>query len=269
MLDAFGGAKREAKKLHAVDLPAPEAPRKAAAPSASISKSLYSRELVRLRGQLNHLHRHARTARIGLVGVFEGRDAAGKGSAIRRVLPAFDPRCVDVVRVGPPTDEERAHHYLWRFWRRVPRAGYVSLFDRSWYGRVLVERVERLVEDRIWQRAYGEICAFERQLVDSGIVLAKFWLDVGWEEQARRFQDRQRVVHKRWKYTEDDARNRGFWKEYDDAIADALSRTHDESAPWTVVPADDKRHARLKVLETLIERLEQGLDLARPSAAAS
>jgi polyphosphate kinase 2 (PPK2 family) len=201
----------------------------ATAPFA-LDKDAYKDELAQLQGRLNHLHREARARGVALIGVFEGRDAAGKGGAIRRIVPAFDARCIDVVRTGPPSEDERAHHYLWRFWRRVPRAGHATLFDRSWYGRVLVERVEELVDARALERAYGEINEFELQLVEHGIVLVKFWLEISRKEQERRFDERERVAHKRWKFTEDDARNRGLWNEYDSAIADMLNRTDTQHA---------------------------------------
>ncbi len=231
-------------------------------PEAGLSKREYQRELAGLQGALNQLHRSARARGVPLVAVFEGRDASGKGGAIRRVVPAFDPRCVDVVRTGPPNDEESEHHYLWRFWRRLPRAGHVTLFDRSWYGRVLVERVERLADEDSWLRAYDEINEFEHQLTEHGVVLVKFWMDVSPNEQARRFAERQRVAHKRWKFTPDDLRNRSLWDEYDAALADVLSCTDTPAAPWTVVPADDKRRARLNVLRAISERLETHLSSA-------
>ena len=194
--------------------------------------------------------------------MFEGRDAAGKGGAIRRVVAALDPRRVDVVRIGPPSEEELTHHYLWRFWRRIPRAGRVTLFDRSWYGRVLAERVEELASEHEWRRAYGEINDFEQQVVDHGIVLVKFWLDIDRREQARRFDDRDRVPYKRWKLTEDDRRNRRLWKRYDAAIGEMLEQTSTGAAPWTIVAANDKRHARLEVLRTLVAALEKRLAVA-------
>ena len=215
----------------------------------------YRNELAQLQGRLNELHRSAQARGISVIGVFEGRDASGKGGVIRRTVPALDARRVDVVRTGPPSDEESSRHYLWRFWRRLPRAGHVTLFDQSWYGRVLVERVEGLAEELAWRRAYGEINEFESQLVDHGIVLAKFWLEISWEEQERRFEERKNVAHKQWKLTDDAIRNRGHWKDYDAAIADMLDQTHTPEVPWSVVSADDKRSARLTVLRTLCDRL--------------
>ena len=234
----------------------------------NLVKHAYRKELATARARLGLLHRRARDAGISLVGVFEGRDAAGKGGAIRRVVSALDARRVDIVRVAAPSDEERAHHYMWRFWRRIPRAGYVTLFDRSWYGRVLVERVESLATEEEWRRAYSEIRDFEQQLVDHRIVVVKVWFDVSFDEQERRFEERHRVPHKRWKLTNEDIRNRRLWSRYDDAIADMLRETDSVAAPWHVVPADDKRAARVDVLRHICERLEARLDaeLSTPEA---
>jgi polyphosphate kinase 2 (PPK2 family) len=227
---------------------------------AAVAKAVYRKEVERARAELGRLHRLARERGTPLIGVFEGRDAAGKGGAIRRLVPAFDARRVDVVRIGPPSDEERAHHYLWRFWRRLPRAGHVTLFDRSWYGRVLVERVEGLASPAEWGRAYDEINDFERQIVEHGSVLVKFWLDVSPEQQEARFEERRRHAVKRWKLTEDDLRNRKRWGAYEEAIGDMLSRTHQPGAPWIVVAADDKRHARVEVLNRTVAALRERLE---------
>jgi polyphosphate:AMP phosphotransferase len=224
-----------------------------------IPRAEYRSEMFELQRELNALHRQAREESVSLIVVFEGRDAAGKGGAIRRVVPAFDARTVDVVRIGPPTDEERAHHYLWRFWRRLPPAGHVTLFDRSWYGRVLVERVEKLASSQEWMRAYDEIVDFERQLVESGAVVVKFWLHIDAEEQGRRFEERRKVALKRWKLTDDDLRNRSMWDAYETAINDTVARTDAEIAPWRFVHANDKRAARLEVLRTLRDRLSDRL----------
>ena len=227
---------------------------------SELGQEQYRRERTRLQGELNQLHRRAREAGQPMVSVFEGRDAAGKGGAIRRLVPAFDAHALEVVRVGPPTEEELAHHYLWRFWRRLPRAGNVTIFDRSWYGRVLVERVDGLIGESAWRRAYDEINDFELQMVEHGTALLKCWLNVSREEQARRFEERKRVPHKRWKLTEDDLHSRGLWDDYDAAVRDMLEYTSTTHAPWIVIPADDKRRARVTVLgaacRVLSERLE-------------
>lgn len=225
-----------------------------------IPRSEYREQLTHLRKTLNTLHRRARAVGVSLVAVFEGRDASGKGGAIRRVVPAFDARSVDVIRTGPPNDEERAHHYLWRFWRRIPPAGQVALFDRSWYGRVLVERVERIASTEEWTRAYDEIRDFEHQLVEGGAAVVKFWLHIDDDEQALRFDERRSAALKRWKITDDDLRNRRLWPQYESAVEDAIARTDSAEAPWRVVPANDKRQARLTVLQELCDALERRLD---------
>jgi polyphosphate:AMP phosphotransferase len=222
-------------------------------------RSEYRAKLRRAQGKLNHLHRLARERGIPVVAVFEGRDASGKGGAIRRVMAAHDPRSVHVVRVGPPSEEERRYHYLWRFWRHLPRAGRVTLFDRSWYGRVLVERVEGFATPEEWRRAFGEINDFEQDLVGHGIVLVKLWLHIDRKEQARRFEARRRVAYKRWKLTDEDQRNRERWDDYDEALADVLALTHTPHAPWTEVQASDKRRARLASITALSQALERRL----------
>ena len=192
--------------------------------------------------------------------VFEGWDASGKGGNIRRITAAMDPRTYRVISVAAPTDEEKAHHYLWRFWRHVPRAGYVTLYDRSWYGRVLVERVEGFARPEEWSRAYLEINDFEHQLAAHGIVLAKFWLQVDAKEQLRRFREREAVAWKRHKIGPEDWRNREKWDAYEEAVSDMVARTSTAEAPWTLVAANDKRFARVQVVESLCRRLETALD---------
>jgi AMP-polyphosphate phosphotransferase len=210
-------------------------------------------------GRLNQLQRKARTLGVSTILVFEGWDAGGKGGAIRRVTAALDARDYRVIPIAAPTDEERAQHYLWRFWRHLGRAGRVTIFDRSWYGRVLVERVEGFATEREWMRAYAEINQFEDQLVDRGIVLLKFWLHVTREEQLRRFKDREVTPHKQWKLTEEDWRNRDRWPAYEAAVNDMIERTSTRDAPWTLVESNDKTLARLKVLKTTCNHLERAL----------
>lgn len=221
--------------------------------SLSLEKKDFQRELTRLQGQLNLLHRELRERKTSLVVAFEGWDAAGKGGAIRRVVGALDARSVQVIRVGAPSDEERAQHYLWRFWRQLPRAGDVALFDRSWYGRVLVERVEGFASEDEWRRAYGEINRFEGRLTDWGIVLVKFWIHISPEEQLRRFKLREETPYKRWKLTDEDWRNRAKWSLYEEAVHDMVEQTSTANAPWVLVEGNDKRYARIKVLRTLCE----------------
>jgi polyphosphate:AMP phosphotransferase len=194
-----------------------------------------------------------------LVAAFEGHDAAGKGGAIRRVTAALDPRLYRAHPIAAPTEEEKARPYLWRFWRHVPRKGNAAIFDRSWYGRVLVERVEGFATESEWRRAYGEINDFEEDLSRDGIVVVKFWTAVSREEQLRRFEAREEVEYKRFKITPEDWRNRERWDQYHEAIGDMIDRTSTPYAPWTLVEAEDKRWARVKVLETLCERLEAAL----------
>ncbi len=227
--------------------------------SGRVPKATYDRELEALQGRLAKLTRKKAFQRRNLVLVFEGMDAAGKGGAIRRVVGALDAGRVQVIPVGAPTEEERAQPYLWRFWRNLPRAGNVALFDRSWYGRVLVERVEGFCSEADWMRAYGEINDFEDQLLRSGSLVVKFWLHISLEEQLRRFQARADTPFKRFKITEEDWRNREKWPRYEAAVCDMVERTGTESSPWTLVPSEDKAAGRLAVLRTLVERLEAGL----------
>lgn len=191
--------------------------------------------------------------------VFEGWDAAGKGGTIKRITAKMDPRGYVVWPIAAPEGEDKDRHYLYRFWRRLPEQGQIAIFDRSWYGRVLVERVEKLCAETDWQRAFAEINQFERQLTGFGTILLKFWLHISAEEQLQRFKDREQTRHKSWKLTEEDWRNRGKWEDYLQAIEDMLLKTSTCDAPWTVVEANDKYHARIKVLTTVIKRLEAAL----------
>ena len=191
--------------------------------------------------------------------VYEGWDAAGKGGNIKRLTQELDPRGYQVVPITAPTVEEKAHHYLWRFWRQLPKAGHLTIFDRSWYGRVLVERVEGLASEEEWRRAYQEINEFERHLTGAGVVCVKFWLHLSPEEQLRRFQARERTPHKRFKITTEDWRNRARWNDYRAAVSEMIERTSTSMAPWTVVEAEDKLWARVKTLSTLVATLEKHL----------
>lgn len=217
--------------------------------SRSMGQEKYTKELVRLQARMNELHRRARDAGLPIIVIFEGADAAGKGGCIRRLVHAIDARSYEVVSIGPPTVEERAHHYLWRFWNSVPRNGRFTVFDRSWYGRVLVERVEGLATQEEWSRAYTEINDFERELLDHGTLIVKFWLEVSEEQQLRRFEARAKTPHKRWKLTKEDVRNRDRRVEYEEAVSEMLMRTGTTRAPWILIEADDKRYARIRVME--------------------
>jgi polyphosphate kinase 2 (PPK2 family) len=194
-----------------------------------------------------------------MVVAFEGWDAAGKGGNIRRIARKLDPRLYSVEPVGVPNDLEKNHHYLWRFYREIPEAGHIAIFDRSWYGRVLVERVEGFSTEEQWKRAYNEINEFEETLADFGTIIVKFWLHIDESEQLRRFKERENTSYKQWKITPDDWRNREKWGEYSEAVDEMLLKTHTAHAPWTIVEANDKRYARLKSLKTLVETIEKEL----------
>ncbi|MDD2685676.1 MAG: polyphosphate:AMP phosphotransferase [Gallionella sp.] len=224
-----------------------------------VAKKKFDTELEKYQGKLAMLTRDARFRNISVVALFEGNDAAGKGGAIRRITSALDARHYRIVPVAAPTEEERAQPYLWRFWRNVPRTGKFTIFDRSWYGRVLVERVEKFCSEADWMRAYGEINDFEQQLSDNNIVLVKFWLTITKDEQLRRFKEREKVSFKRFKITEEDWRNRKKWDAYETAVCDMVDRTSTNTAPWILVEANDKNFARLKVLKTLCDRIEAAL----------
>lgn len=231
--------------------------------SRSLSKDAYNEALMEARGRLGQLCRRAHFEGKSALIVFEGPDAAGKGGAIRRLTGSMDARDYRVIPVAAPTDEERAHHYLWRFWRYLPRAGRIAIFDRSWYGRVLVERVEGFAPPEDWIRAYAEINEFEEQLAAHGIVLAKFWVHISKDEQYRRFKEREKISYKSWKLTAEDWRNRAKWDDYVNAVHEMVQRTSTESARWTLVEGNDKRYARIKVMQTLCDTLEAHLGEAR------
>jgi polyphosphate kinase 2 (PPK2 family) len=191
--------------------------------------------------------------------VFEGWDASGKGGAIKRLVAEMDPRHVHVVQFAAPTEREKRHHFLWRFWPHLPGWGGMAVFDRSWYGRVLVERVEGFAAREQWLRAYDEINSFERSLADEGMILVKLWMHVSDSEQLKRFKAREKDPLKGWKLTDEDWRNREKRGAYMEAVEDMLSRTDQPRAPWSLIEGDSKRYARVKVIETVIERIEQGM----------
>ncbi|MDZ7754364.1 MAG: polyphosphate:AMP phosphotransferase [Gammaproteobacteria bacterium] len=228
--------------------------------SPALERTDYKSQLKKYQSRLNTLSWAAWNAKVSTVAVFEGWDAAGKGGAIRRVTGAMDARLYRVIPIAAPTDEERAHHYLWRFWRHIPRAGYLALFDRSWYGRVLVERVEGFAAQAEWMRAFGEINVFEEQLAEAGIAMAKFWIHISKEEQLARFEARVEVPYKEHKITDEDWRNRERWDAYKDAVNDMVARTSTAHAPWTVVAGNDKLYGRIEVLRTFCDTLERALD---------
>jgi polyphosphate:AMP phosphotransferase len=225
-----------------------------------LERDVYKTALGKYQARLQDLAWRAYRQRRSVVAVFEGWDAAGKGSAIRRVTGAMDPRLYKLEQFAAPTDEENAHHYLWRFWRKLQRDGRATFFDRSWYGRVLVERVEGFATPNEWQRAYGEINQFERQLVGHGSILLKFWIHISKEEQLRRFKAREVQAHKRHKITDDDWRNREKWHDYDLAVDQMVSKTSTIHAPWTLVAGNDKPYARIQILKKFCKTLEKALD---------
>lgn len=219
----------------------------------------YQKELEELQGRLNLLSRDPKFHDVSVIVVFEGQDAAGKGGAIRRITGAIDARHYQGIPVAAPTEEERAQPYLWRFWRHLPRRGRFTIFDRSWYGRVLVERVEGFCSEYDWMRAYAEINDFEEQLIRNRTVLVKFWLEISKEEQLKRFKEREKTSFKRFKITAEDWRNRKKWDAYHVAVCDMIDRTSTSIAPWTLIEANDKYHARIKVLRTLCKSIEAAL----------
>jgi AMP-polyphosphate phosphotransferase len=212
---------------------------------------------VNVQGRLAKLSRSPKMRKRGVAVVFEGMDAAGKGGAIRRVTGALDARQFNVIPIAAPTEEERAQPYLWRFWRHVPRRGQFVLYDRSWYGRVLVERVEGFTSEDAWTRAYREINEFEEQLAEGGLVVVKLWLAITKGEQLKRFKERAETPHKQFKITPDDWRNRKKWDDYLIAASDMIDRTSTSLAPWTVIEADDKHLARVRTIETICRRMEE------------
>ncbi len=228
--------------------------------SQTLSSGDYKNQLREYQTRLQDLAWQFHAQGRSVIAVFEGWDAAGKGSAIRRVTNAFDPRLYKLVQFASPTDEERRHHYLWRFWRHLERDGHNTFFDRSWYGRVLVERVEQYAKPDEWGRAYAEINRFEQQLSDHGAVVLKFWIHIGREEQLQRFKQRELEPHKKHKITEEDWRNREKWEDYEHAVDEMVSRTSTHHAPWTLVAGNNKRFARIQVLKTFCQRMQDAVE---------
>ncbi len=234
--------------LHNVDL------------SLSLSKDEYKKKLDVYQNRMVELEHDIFLKRIPVVIVYEGWDAAGKGGNIKRLVRTLDPRGFTVIPIGAPNDVEKAHHYLWRFWIDMPKAGHIAIFDRSWYGRVLVERVEGYARPEEWQRAFREINEMEKQWSDFGVLLVKFWLQIDKKEQLERFKARETTPHKRWKITKDDWHNREKWDQYQEAVDEMLLRTSTTYAPWTIVESNCKRYARIKAIHTVIEQMEHRLD---------
>lgn len=226
----------------------------------SLSRDEYAKRLPKLQLELRRLQHICYKRRVPVVIVYEGQDASGKGGNIRRLVREMDPRGYEVIPIAAPSGEEKRHHYLWRFWRATPKAGHFTIFDRSWYGRVLVERVEGFATEQEWQRAYREINEFENQLHEAGAVIIKFWIQISKDEQLARFRSREETPHKRWKINDEDWRNREKWEDYEEAVADMIERTSTLNAPWTILEGDNKRHARIKALRVVIASLETALE---------
>lgn len=227
--------------------------------SKKLEKSDYQENLALYQGRISQLSHKARQRKRSTIMLFEGWDSSGKGGVIRRITHAMDARNYRVIPIAAPSDEEKAHHYLWRFWRHLPRDGKVTIYDRSWYGRVLVERVENLATASEWMRAYSEINDFEEELTEHGVILLKFWMHIDKEEQLKRFRQREDTVYKRYKITHEDYRNREKWDAYELAVNEMVTRTSTEYAPWIMIEANDKYYARVKVLSELYKAYEKTL----------
>ena len=225
--------------------------------SKSLTEEEYKTRLKKLQKRLAELHSELYRLRIPVVIGFEGWDAGGKGGAIKRLTSNLDPRGYRVNPTAAPNDIEKVHHYLWRFWNSVPKAGHIAIFDRTWYGRVMVERIEGFCSEAEWRRAYQEINEMESHMANAGAVVLKFWLHIDKDEQERRFRERQANPAKQWKITDEDWRNREKWDQYEEAINEMLIRTSTTYAPWIVVEGNDKRYARVKVLQTVVDALEK------------
>jgi polyphosphate kinase 2 (PPK2 family) len=228
--------------------------------SLSLEREEYRESLLKYQVAVHELGYQVYVQQRPVIMVFEGWDAGGKGGAIKRLTEKLDPRGYVVYPIASPTGEDAARHYLFRFWRRLPETGQIAIFDRSWYGRVMVERIEGFCSEEAWKRAYREINQFERQLVDFGTILFKFWIHVSKEEQLARFEDRANDRLKRWKLTDEDWRNREKWDVYKEAVDDMLIKTSTLTAPWTVIEGNDKWYARVKLLRTVVDQLSKELN---------
>lgn len=226
----------------------------------AVTQDEYRAELDQLQEKLGHLHNKLYRKKVPVIIAYEGWDAAGKGGNIKRITEALDPRGFEVHPIASPEPHEKARHYLWRFWNRLPKTGHVAVFDRTWYGRVMVERLEGFCRENDWQRAYNEINEFERELADWGAVIIKFWVQIDKDTQLARFNERQNTPSKQWKITEEDWRNREKWDLYESALKEMLQKTNTTYAPWHILESNDKRYARLKALKIVIEAIEKALD---------
>ena len=229
---------------------------------ATLPHDTYHKRLKHLQLELVGLERKLIDEKVPVIVMFEGWDASGKGGAIKRFTQYLDPRGISAYSIAAPTVEEKSHHYLWRFWTKMPRHGELAIFDRSWYGRVLVERVENFATKDEWRRAYREINELERQLTDDGAVVLKFFIHISEKEQLRRFKEREESKLKNWKLTEEDWRNRKRWQKYEKAIDDMLTKTSTKNAPWHVIPGNDKKYARVEVCRIIDKALKSAVKKA-------
>ena len=220
----------------------------------------YKKKKKDLQKRMEKLHNQMYLQRVPVVLAFEGWDAGGKGGAIKRITQCMDARGYEVVPIASPNDIEKAHHYLWRFWNHFPKDGHMAIFDRTWYGRVLVERVEGFAAEEEWKRAYQEINDMEAHLVKSGTIVLKFWMHIDKDEQENRFKQRMETPEKQWKITDEDWRNRDKWEDYEKAVDEMMLRTSTTEAPWHIIEANSKLYARIKVLEIVVEALEKRLE---------
>lgn len=252
--------REEAQKAPAMQLPPVS---KSMLDTADLSKALtrdeYDRQRKIYQQRLWELEHEVYLRRLSVVMVYEGWDAAGKGGNIKRLVRRMDPRGYEVIPIAAPNDVELAHHYLWRFWTKIPKAGHFAIFDRSWYGRVLVERIEGFAKENEWKRAYQEINEMEEVLTNHGTLIFKFWVEIDQEEQLKRFKDREKTPSKEWKITEEDWRNREKWESYREAVDEMLYRTNTSHAPWTIVESNNKLYARMKAMKTVVKTLEKHL----------
>jgi polyphosphate kinase 2 (PPK2 family) len=227
--------------------------------SLSLTREEYEKDLAGYQIRIRELEHEVYTRRLPVIILYEGWDAAGKGGNIKRLVQGMDPRGYEVIPIAAPNDVEKNHHYLWRFWMKIPKAGHIAIFDRSWYGRVLVERVEGFCTEEEWKRAYREINEMEEKLANFGTVLIKFWIHIDPDEQLKRFEARQKTSHKKWKTTDEDWRNREKIDQYKEAVDEMLFRTSTTYAPWTIIESNSKLYARIKALKTVVNTLEKHL----------
>ena len=227
-----------------------------------VTEKEYKEEMESLQGRLRDLHNRLYRKQVPVIIAYEGWDAAGKGGNIKRITEALDPRGFEVHPIASPEPHEKARHYLWRFWTRLPKTGHIAIFDRTWYGRVMVERLEGFCSENDWKRAYNEINEFEKELADWGAVVIKFWVQIDKDTQLERFEMRQKTPEKQWKITDEDWRNREKWDQYEEAVDEMLIRTSTPNAPWIVVEGNNKYYARIKVLETVVKAIEERLGKA-------